>query len=155
MADSGAEKCGFAGQKSTFAGEFPAPKPLPNSSATDAGRERPWKTLDAAEHASEFLSRHNPFKGSAMWVASCLIQFKAGNFTRCFRRAWTTRTKAWMFLSLVEIIDLQSAEAMESKCSIYNGVLNSVFASFLDASSHLYKRVCPSVRPAVRPTVRP
>ena len=25
---------------------------------------------------------------------------------------------------------------------------------FLDASSHLYKRVCPSVRPLVRPSVR-
>ena len=27
--------------------------------------------------------------------------------------------------------------------------------SFLDASSHLYKRVCPSVCPSVRPHVRP
>merc|ERR1712002_1198712 len=27
--------------------------------------------------------------------------------------------------------------------------------SFLDASSHLYKRVCPSVCPYVRPSVRP
>ena len=26
---------------------------------------------------------------------------------------------------------------------------------FLDASSHLYKRVCPSVCPSVRPSVRP
>ena len=26
---------------------------------------------------------------------------------------------------------------------------------FLDASTHLYKRVCPSVRPYVRPYVRP
>merc|ERR1712240_966519 len=27
--------------------------------------------------------------------------------------------------------------------------------SFLDASSHLYMRVCPSVGPSVRPSVRP
>ena len=26
---------------------------------------------------------------------------------------------------------------------------------FLDAPSHLYKRVCPSVRPSVGPSVRP
>ena len=29
------------------------------------------------------------------------------------------------------------------------------FSQFLDASSHLYKRVCPSVRPSVRRSVRP
>ena len=29
------------------------------------------------------------------------------------------------------------------------------FQSFLDASSHLYKRVCPSVRPSVRQSVGP
>ena len=29
------------------------------------------------------------------------------------------------------------------------------FCLFLDASSHLYKRVCPSVRPSVRPSVGP
>ena len=31
----------------------------------------------------------------------------------------------------------------------------SSFCLFLDASSHLYKRVCPSVGPSVRPSVRP
>ena len=42
---------------------------------------------------------------------------------------------------------------------IFNGNLNSLFTwlidlfSFLDASSHLYKRPCPSVRPLVRPLV--
>ena len=30
-----------------------------------------------------------------------------------------------------------------------------VIARFLDASTHLYKRVCPSVRPSVCPSVRP
>ena len=29
-----------------------------------------------------------------------------------------------------------------------------MFVLFLDASSHLYKRVCPSVRQSVRPSVR-
>ena len=30
----------------------------------------------------------------------------------------------------------------------------SIFVSLLDASTHLYKRLCPSVRPLVRPSVR-
>ena len=30
-----------------------------------------------------------------------------------------------------------------------------IFSWFLDASSHLYKRVCPSVRPSVGPSVGP
>ena len=33
--------------------------------------------------------------------------------------------------------------------------LDLSFFLFLDAPSHLYKRVCPSVRPSVRPCVRP
>ena len=33
--------------------------------------------------------------------------------------------------------------------------LFTIKCSFLDASSHLYKRVCPSVCPSVRPSVRP
>merc|ERR1712228_199687 len=32
---------------------------------------------------------------------------------------------------------------------------HSVVINFLDASSHLYKRVCPSIRPSVGPPVRP
>ena len=31
----------------------------------------------------------------------------------------------------------------------------AVYPALLDASSHLYTRVCPSVRPSVRRTVRP
>ena len=33
--------------------------------------------------------------------------------------------------------------------------IRCVLSTFLDASSHLYKRVCPSVRPSVRRSVRP
>ena len=33
--------------------------------------------------------------------------------------------------------------------------LDEIWDGFLDASSHLYNRVCPSIRPSVRPLVRP
>ena len=33
--------------------------------------------------------------------------------------------------------------------------IKSVLVRFLDASTHLYKMVCPSVGPSVRPSVRP
>ena len=47
--------------------------------------------------------------------------------------------------------------ALEKKCMIKMGfkVAQDTQLHFMDASSHLYKRVCPSVRPSVCPLVHP
>ena len=38
---------------------------------------------------------------------------------------------------------------------VWDQKMSKISKWFLDASSHLYKRVCPSVGPTVRPLVRP
>ena len=66
-------------------------------------------------------------------------------FTPCFKTGWERE------------LNVKNGENEENrffflaKMSVYSAKTSL----FLDASSHLYKRLCLSVRPSVRPLVRP
>ena len=76
---------------------------------------------------------------------------------------WTKETRSLNFLiiSTPTLVTRTKEVSWQTACCCYicvcMNVRVSVWASawFLDASSHLYMRVCPSVCPSVRPYVRP
>ena len=76
--------------------------------------------------------------------------------------------KDWFFSDLLDMVVVGLTRFVHKKLDIFglsaaaanlktrpDGDLCGLRFIFLDASSHLYKSVCPSVGPSVRPSVRP